>query len=363
MSEQSASGWRDQAAVRATGDAVVADETTLASGIGITPETPETPEASRPTSNGQPGAVEQGSQPTAKPGRTSGVIRAVRARVADAGDRLEQARERSPAVGIGFEVFERDRSKVGVLLGCAIAYRMFIVLVPLAFLPIAVLGIIRGINNRTPERIVDHVGLVGFAAKSMVTGSNDTHRSAVLLLIIVLYALWKASRGAVKTFRLVSGAIWGIPVPKLRRSWRGPLGLLAILAAGFIMIGVASWARGHLGAFGMLITICTLAGWYGLWLVAELWLPHPKEVTVRELIPGAILMALGLEALHLLVVFYISREVSHASATYGALGVAVTLLGVFYLLGRLVVATAALNAALVDRAAARAAAGPASPAS
>lgn len=144
LSEPSASRWRDPAAARPTGDAVEADEATLAPGIGITPE------ASRPTSNGQPGAVEQGSQPAAKPGRTSGVIRAVRARVADAGDRLEQARETSPAVGIGFEVYERDRSKVGVLLGCAIAYRMFIVLVPLAFLPIAVLGIIRGINNRTP---------------------------------------------------------------------------------------------------------------------------------------------------------------------------------------------------------------------
>jgi uncharacterized BrkB/YihY/UPF0761 family membrane protein len=48
-------------------------------------------------------------------------------------------------------------------------------------------------------------------------------------------------------------------------------------------------------------------------------------------------------------VLWLSREIAHASRTYGSLGEAVSLLGGLYLFGWLVVASAMLNASRWER--------------
>jgi uncharacterized BrkB/YihY/UPF0761 family membrane protein len=50
------------------------------------------------------------------------------------------------------------------------------------------------------------------------------------------------------------------------------------------------------------------------------------------------------EALHVVTVYWIAREVATKSDTYGALGTSLALLFWAYLLGRLIVASANLNA-------------------
>jgi uncharacterized BrkB/YihY/UPF0761 family membrane protein len=62
-----------------------------------------------------------------------------------------------------------------------------------------------------------------------------------------------------------------------------------------------------------------------------------------------LLVGVGAQALHLFTVFYISRKISSASETYGALGAATALLLSLYLIGRLMVASAMLNAELWER--------------
>jgi hypothetical protein len=47
---------------------------------------------------------------------------------------------------------------------------------------------------------------------------------------------------------------------------------------------------------------------------------------------------------HLFTALWLSREIDHASRTYGSLGVAASLLGGLYLFGWLTVASAMLNA-------------------
>ena len=61
--------------------------------------------------------------------------------------------------------------------------------------------------------------------------------------------------------------------------------------------------------------------------------------------PGAILVSLGIQLVHLSTVLFIGAKVARASATYGSLGVAFTVLAWLYILSRIVVASAMLNAA------------------
>ena len=58
------------------------------------------------------------------------------------------------------------------------------------------------------------------------------------------------------------------------------------------------------------------------------------------------LLALGTQAIHLVVALYLAPKLGRSSELYGALGAATVVLLWLYLLARLVVAGAFLNAAL-----------------
>ena len=58
---------------------------------------------------------------------------------------------------------------------------------------------------------------------------------------------------------------------------------------------------------------------------------------------------LGLEALHLVTVYWIAPEVEHKTDTYGAIGFALALLLWAYLLGRLITSAAVVNETLWTR--------------
>jgi uncharacterized BrkB/YihY/UPF0761 family membrane protein len=62
-----------------------------------------------------------------------------------------------------------------------------------------------------------------------------------------------------------------------------------------------------------------------------------------------LLAALGVQVIHVFAVFYIAAKLERASALYGGLGLAATLLFVLYVVGRLVVSSAVLNAELWHR--------------
>jgi len=77
-------------------------------------------------------------------------------------------------------------------------------------------------------------------------------------------------------------------------------------------------------------------------------LPH-AAATWNELIPGALLLAVTAQAIHLFNVYYLGHKLERASATYGALGTAATILLALFLISRIVVAGAELNACLNTR--------------
>ena len=101
-----------------------------------------------------------------------------------------------------------------------------------------------------------------------------------------------------------------------------------------------------------MIALSVTLAFFGIWLWMEWMLPH-GEAPLRALIPGAILVAVGIQAVHLATVLFIGAKVARASATYGSLGVAFTVLAWLYILSRIIVASAMLNAARWERRAQR----------
>ena len=83
-------------------------------------------------------------------------------------------------------------------------------------------------------------------------------------------------------------------------------------------------------------------------LVASFYLPR-QPTRWPELVPGALFLTLGVFGLHIVTVYWIAREVESKTDTYGAIGAALALLLWSYLLGRLITASAVINATLWQR--------------
>jgi uncharacterized BrkB/YihY/UPF0761 family membrane protein len=77
-------------------------------------------------------------------------------------------------------------------------------------------------------------------------------------------------------------------------------------------------------------------------------LPH-GDASWRALLPGAGVIAVGHAALQVATVYYFAPKLTRAPALYGSLGSAATLLLWLFLVARLIVASAFLNATLWHR--------------
>ena len=124
--------------------------------------------------------------------------------------------------------------------------------------------------------------------------------------------------------------------------------LLAAIAAFAAVIAGAGKARAELGFAGLLVSVVAMVLFFAIWMGVSWLLPH-GDAGWRALIPGALLVAIGIQVIHLGTVLFIAGRIKHASETYGSLGVAFTLLFWLFVVSRVIVASAMLNAALAER--------------
>ena len=112
--------------------------------------------------------------------------------------------------------------------------------------------------------------------------------------------------------------------------------------------GATQFLRESLGGTGIGLTLVLVL----LYSAAAIWaldkLPS-RAASWRDHVPGAVLLAVGVQLLHLFVVLYLAPKIGRSSQLYGSLGAATVILLWLYLMARLVVAAAFLNAALWER--------------
>jgi uncharacterized BrkB/YihY/UPF0761 family membrane protein len=86
----------------------------------------------------------------------------------------------------------------------------------------------------------------------------------------------------------------------------------------------------------------------GLWLIVSLHVPHAGARSM-QLLPGSLFYAVGVLCVVLFNILILDQLLKEKSSTYGALGIAATLLLGFFLMGRVIVGAAVLNVTLYER--------------
>ena len=262
-------------------------------------------------------------------------------------ERAQAERGRHRSVDAVFEMVERDGEVGGGIIAGAMAYRLFIWLLPLALVAVAGLGVAADASSDSPEEAAEALGLDGLITGSIANAANSPNRWYALLVGVPIL-VW-ATRSVLRVLIGAHRLVWtddraAAPKPRLVPT----LALLGVLLCFNVVSATTSAIRAWSEGPGILATLLALVPYAGLWLLVAIRLPH-RDAPWTALLPGAALLAVGLEALHAVLVYVITPWALAKQGTYGALGVAATLLFGLFLISRVVVASAVVNATLWER--------------
>jgi uncharacterized BrkB/YihY/UPF0761 family membrane protein len=276
----------------------------------------------------------------------------VDARVVDGLAWLERARGRSPAVDAAVGVLRRERPVATGILAAALAFRLFALMIPLAYVLVAGIGLTVGAAERAGQTSEDH--LSDLVVDSIAAVARTSERGRFVALVVGGFATLVAAGGVVEVLRWVHVLAWRVAPPRQRRNPRLALGLIAGVLVGTGASAATERARAAASGLANELTVLLTTAAVQVVLLALLWfalswvLPRPA-VPWTALVPGALLFAFGLLAYNLAVTLYFAPRAARASAVYGSLGVALVLLVSLFLFGQLAVAAAELNATMWER--------------
>jgi membrane protein len=248
----------------------------------------------------------------------------------------------APVAEAGWRTLRRDSSIGGGVLGAALAYRLFIWLLPLAL--VLVIGL--GWTTGDPTRVVRNAGLTGFIANSVATSSDHPGGlGAVVAFVAVLVVFLYQTFALLQAVRAVTALAWGLPVQPLSRPARSTfLFLLWILALVAVTAAATPFRTALAYPWDLVSALAVCLALPALYFALARWLlPHPA-VHWSRLIPGSILFGIAIAFIGLFNSLILFPWLQQRQATYGVLGLAAGLLFGLFLLGRTFEVAAALNA-------------------
>ena len=224
----------------------------------------------------------------------------------------------------------------GRATAAAITLYGFLALFAVTVLAIAVLGFLSADDHHIGRDIVDWLGVRGAGARTVTDAVAKARESRRLATLVGFAGLvWVGSGFAVAIANAYNIA-WRVP----QRSTRERLvGLVWLLGAG-VLLAAGGFVTSGLGTLPAVLTPLVLAAGLSVNTLVWLWtswiLPN-RRVPGRALLAGALVGAVGLEALKVVGGYVVPRLVAGSSALYGTLGVVFALLSWLLVFGRLVV--------------------------
>jgi uncharacterized BrkB/YihY/UPF0761 family membrane protein len=253
-----------------------------------------------------------------------------------------------PGAPLVREVLNSEREIGGGLLAGGVAFRIFLWLVPFGLVLAAALSFWSEYDADGLESAARQFGIGAAAAQAAAEALQNGERNAVLVLLTGLVLLAWFTLGALRALVLAHALAWQLEPPRIRRPFRAIVFFNGLFLVATISGAGLAWLREQLGLTALVGIALSLALIAAVALAAMWVLPH-RAGRARELLPGALLVAVGYELVQVLVLFYFAPRLGRSEETYGAFGAAATMLVWLYVLSRLVTEAAFLNATLWRR--------------
>lgn len=242
-------------------------------------------------------------------------------------------------------------------LAALIAYYTFSSIFPLLLVLVTILGFVLssdpGARNAVLGSALDQFPIVGAQIGKQVHG---LHGSVVALVIGIAGAVW-GGLGAANAAQTAFNSVYEIPMVRrpniIGQTLRSLALLLVVLLAivvstvlNGISTGGSSYGLSVLGpGLRILAGLLALAANIGIFALAFRVLTV-KDLTFKEVLPGAIFAAVCWQILQLVGGYYVAHTLKGAGQTYGTFAVVIALLAWLYLESQLVLVAAELNSVL-----------------
>ena len=271
----------------------------------------------------------------------------------DAVKAVDEFQRRHGFLGFPLAVGYKFVDDQGGFLAALITYYGFLSLFPGLLLMVTALGYFLSGNPTAQQKIIDTA-----LAKFPVIGTqlehnlSSIHGSSTAIIIGVLGLLYGAL-GIGQATQHAFNRAWAVPRnerPNVLVSRLRSFGFVLLIGLGLVATTVLtgfSAATGSLNShLNVLIRFAFIAASIlanAALFTAVFRLLTARDVTVRELLPGALFAALCWQVLQALGATYVSRVVTHSSDIYGVFGIVLGLLAWIYLAAVIVVLACELN--------------------
>lgn len=245
-------------------------------------------------------------------------------------------------------LYTEVRAERVTFMAGSIAYYAFISLLP--FLLVLLLLLTEFGDPETASRVVAAIGTYFSpnASGLLTEVVEGARRDTSLSILGVLTLLW----GALKIFRGLDTAFSDIYESEAENTlvdtFTDAAVVLLALVVGLLVVGLASTQL----SFGDGVGSDVLAGGAAVVALSVVFLPvfyvfPDEDVTVREVVPGTVLAAVGWTALESLFRYYVAF--TGTSETFGVVGTILLIVTWLYFNGLVLLVGAAMNAVLAGR--------------
>lgn len=261
---------------------------------------------------------------------------------------------RNKAVGFPLAVIYKYFDDSGPYLAALITYYGFVSLFPILLLMSTVLGILLAHHPHMQHQVI-HSALSQFPVVGGQLGTPKRLSGGVGGIVLGVLGALYGGLGVGQAVQYAMNAAWRVP----RNSRPNPFrargrSLVLLLVAGLAVVATTVvYAIGtQLDSFGFFGKAGVLVGVVAVNCAVFLFVfrfATAREVSVRDVVVGAALAAVGWQALQSFGVLYVSHVVRHASATNGVFALVLGMLGFIYLAASLVMLCVEINVVRVDR--------------
>ena len=262
------------------------------------------------------------------------------------------------AVSVTRDVMLLDRAIAGGELAGALAYRIFLWTLPFVLVLVAGLGVYSDASDQSPKAIAGRIGAAGLVVHSVSAAASSSARWYALLIGIPI--LLYATRSLLRTVVAVHRLAWGLEPRKGQLTPANVLLFLAAIVVSFVVAGGVTAATHSSGWSWLAAALPSVLVRGGVWLAISSRLPA-RDTKFMTLLPGALVVGVGFLGVNLFTQIVVVWIGNTREDTYGSLGLAATVLFSLWLTSRVIVVSAATNAALWFRGRGRPTTGPEPP--
>lgn len=206
--------------------------------------------------------------------------------------------------------------------GMTLAAHVFTSILPI----LIVAGALRSrLDPESGPIFAEHLGLDEATAdileKSLPGGAQELRATGVVGVVLLLIAATSFARALERGLR----TIWRTPATSVKFAWRWPATVAAVILGIAFIVATRILIRG-VGPTPVLEFVAEVVLWGALWWAAS-WIVTNRRISLRELLPGAILAGVGFAVAGLFGRLFLPPLLADSANRFGVLGMAFTYIG------------------------------------